>query len=175
MGKNETQGSVIQVGAIMEKITFTLSVHSIRYEGASTRLIELRPPAGTYLPPVEAGAHIDVHCGEGIIRQYSLCGDPNDRRNLMIAVNHGNPSRGGSELMHKKVKEGDNLEIGSPRNNFLLDETQAHTILIAGGIGITPFLSLSKDLQQDIRFLIEGRTAKTLNVDQLLLDIIDQN
>ena len=98
------------------------------------------------LPKYTPGSHIDVHCGEGIIRQYSLCGDPNDRRKLMIAVNHGDPSRGGSELMHEAVQEGDNLEIGSPRNNFLLDETLSHAILIAGGIGITPIIAMADKL-----------------------------
>ena len=99
------------------------------------------------LPQYEPGSHIDVHCGEGIIRQYSLCGDPNDRRHFMIAVKQGEPSRGGSELMHRVVKEGDKLEIGSPRNNFALDETATHAVLIAGRIGITPIIAMAARLQ----------------------------
>jgi len=99
------------------------------------------------LPTYTPGSHIDVHCGEGIIRQYSLCGDPDDRRHLMIAVKKGEPSRGGSELMHTKVNEGDRLEIGSPRNNFPLDETASYVILIAGGIGITPIIAMADRLQ----------------------------
>ena len=99
------------------------------------------------LPSYAPGAHIDVHCGEGIIRQYSLCGDPNDRCHFMIAVKQGEPSRGGSELMHRMVKEGDKLEIGSPRNNFALDEMATHAVLIAGGIGITPIIAMADRLQ----------------------------
>ncbi|MEP3329803.1 ferredoxin reductase [Sedimentitalea sp.] len=98
------------------------------------------------LPPYAPGAHIDVHCGEGIIRQYSLCGDGKDRRHFQIAVRQVHPSRGGSDLMHSAVKEGDWLEIGSPRNDFPLDETAAHTVLLAGGIGITPIIAMSDRL-----------------------------
>ena len=100
------------------------------------------------LPKYTAGAHIDLHCGEGIIRQYSLCGDPNDRQHFMIAVKQGEPSRGGSDLMHQVVKEGDHLEIGSPRNNFILNENISHTILVAGGIGITPIIAMADRLNE---------------------------
>ena len=109
----------------MEKITFTLSVHSIRYEGASTRLIELRPPAGTYLPPVEAGAHIDVHISPTITRQYSLCNTPGETHRYIIGVALDPCSRGGSRALHEVIKEGDTLNIGGvvdyrskPSQNF---------------------------------------------------------
>lgn len=98
------------------------------------------------LPAYSPGAHIDVHCGEGIIRQYSLCGDPNDRRHFTIAVKQGEPSRGGSDLMHDVVREGDRLEIGSPRNNFPLDESADHIVLLAAGIGITPIIAMADRL-----------------------------
>lgn len=98
------------------------------------------------LPGYTAGAHIDVHCGEGIIRQYSLCGDPNDRRHYLIAVKQVEPSRGGSDLMHTAVREGDRLEIGSPRNKFPLDETKPFNLLLAAGIGITPIIAMADRL-----------------------------
>ena len=98
------------------------------------------------LPSYAPGAHIDVHCGEGIIRQYSLCGDPDDRWNFQIAVRQVDPSRGGSDLMHTAVQEGDRLEIGSPRNNFPLDEAAPHSVLLAGGIGITPIIAMADRL-----------------------------
>ncbi len=100
------------------------------------------------LPSYEPGAHIDVHCGEGIIRQYSLCGDPHDRRHYKIAVKQVEPSRGGSDLMHLAVTQGDNLEIGAPRNNFPLDITHNHTILLAAGIGITPIIAMADRLNE---------------------------
>jgi vanillate O-demethylase ferredoxin subunit len=98
------------------------------------------------LPAYAPGAHIDVHCGEGIIRQYSLCGDPTDRRHYLIAVKQGEPSRGGSDLMHGTVQEGDVLEIGRPRNSFELDEGPAHSVLLAAGIGITPIIAMADRL-----------------------------
>lgn len=98
------------------------------------------------LPRYTPGAHIDVHCGEGIIRQYSLCGDPDDRRHYLIAVRQVEPSRGGSDLMHTAVREGDRLEIGSPRNNFPLDETTPFNLLLAAGIGITPIIAMADRL-----------------------------
>ncbi|WP_298922237.1 PDR/VanB family oxidoreductase [uncultured Roseobacter sp.] len=98
------------------------------------------------LPAYRPGAHIDVHCGEGIIRQYSLCGDPVDRRHFTIAVKKGEPSRGGSDLMHMTVREGDILEVGAPRNSFPLDETANHALLLAAGIGITPIIAMADRL-----------------------------
>jgi vanillate O-demethylase ferredoxin subunit len=87
-----------------------------------------------------------VHCGKGVIRQYSLCGFPDDRRHFQIAVRQVDRSRGGSDLMHMAVKEGDWLEIGSPRSNFPLDEGSPYSILIAGGIGITPIIAMADRL-----------------------------
>jgi len=100
------------------------------------------------LPAYAPGAHIDVHCGDGIIRQYSLCGDPADRHHYMIAVKKGEPSRGGSDLMHDVVAQGDILEIGSPRNSFPLDETVPHAVLLAAGIGITPIIAMADRLHR---------------------------
>lgn len=167
MGKNETQGSVIQVGAIMEKITFTLSVHSIRYEGASTRLIELRPPAGTYLPPVEAGAHIDVHISPTITRQYSLCNTPGETHRYIIGVALDPCSRGGSRALHEVIKEGDTLNIGGPRNHFELLQSEDHSVLIGGGIGITPLLSMALQLEAQQRTWSLHYAAKSADVAPL--------
>ncbi len=121
-------------------------VSKVTEEADGVRSFQLAKKGIFGFPRYTPGAHIDVHCGQGIIRQYSLCGDLNDRRKLMIAVKKGEPSRGGSDLMHLEVKEGDKLEIGSPRNNFPLDETLDHAILLAGGIGITPIIAMADRL-----------------------------
>lgn len=121
-------------------------VEKITDEAIGIRSFVLRKIGLLKLPPYTPGSHIDVHCGDGIIRQYSLCGDPNDRRRLMIAVKQNEPSRGGSDLMHLAVKTGDRLEIGSPRNNFPLDQSAEHVILLAGGIGITPIIAMADHL-----------------------------
>lgn len=123
-----------------------VKVEKIIQEAEGVRSFVLAKKGLFNLPPYTPGAHIDVHCGEGIIRQYSLCGDPTDRRHLMIAVRQVDPSRGGSDLMHKVVEQGDSLEIGAPRNNFPLDETAAHSVLLAAGIGITPIIAMADRL-----------------------------
>ena len=121
-------------------------VEKTQQEGEGIRSFVLAKSGLFKLPAYAPGAHIDVHCGEGIIRQYSLCGDPADRRRFQIAVRQVSPSRGGSELMHMAVKEGDWLEIGAPRNNFPLDEASPHSVLLAGGIGITPIIAMADRL-----------------------------
>jgi vanillate O-demethylase ferredoxin subunit len=113
-------------------------------EGVRSLLLARRGPFR--LPAYAPGAHVDVHCGEGIIRQYSLCGDPRDRRRYRIAVTRVARSRGGSRLMHSAVREGDVLEIGAPRNDFPLDEGAPHSVLLAAGIGITPIVAMAERL-----------------------------
>lgn len=104
---------------------------------------ELSSRPGCELPSFTAGAHVDVQLPGGLVRQYSLCGDPADRRHYRLAVLKERVSRGGSEAMHARVAEGDSLRISAPRNNFALEESAARSILIAGGIGITPILSMA--------------------------------
>lgn len=127
-------------------VLINVEVKKVTQEAEGIRSFLLAKKGLFRLPAYTPGAHIDVHCGEGIIRQYSLCGDPTDRRHLMIAVRQVDPSRGGSELMHRVVQEGDHLEIGAPRNNFALDETAAHSVLLAAGIGITPIIAMADRL-----------------------------
>ena len=123
-----------------------VKVEAITQEAGDVRSFLLAKRGFLKLPRYTPGSHIDVHCGEGIIRQYSLCGNPDDRCHYQIAVKQVDPSRGGSELMHGAVEEGDRLEIGSPRNNFPLDETASFTLLMAGGIGITPIIAMADRL-----------------------------
>ncbi|RJF95914.1 PDR/VanB family oxidoreductase [Noviherbaspirillum saxi] len=106
---------------------------------------ELMPVAGE-LPSFSAGAHIDVHTGNGHIRQYSLCNDPAERHRYLIAVLHEPESRGGSRTMHERINQGDTLTISEPRNHFALAQAN-RTLLFAGGIGITPILCMAEQLQ----------------------------
>lgn len=105
----------------------------------------------TALPPFTAGAHIDVHVAPDAIRQYSLCNAPNEDDGYLIAVKREAASRGGSKRMHDEVQIGDSLWISSPRNNFPLSSQGEHSLLIAGGIGITPILSMARQLHRDGR------------------------
>ena len=106
----------------------------------------LRSPAGGPLPPMSPGAHLDVHLPGGLIRQYSLCNGPADDGAYTIAVKREEASRGGSAAMHDAVRPGDLLRVSLPKNNFALDRSATHSLLIAGGIGITPLLSMARHL-----------------------------
>jgi vanillate O-demethylase ferredoxin subunit len=106
---------------------------------------ELVAEDGTPLPPFTAGAHIDVHVSPGLVRQYSLCNDPAERNRYKIAVLREPQSRGGSAGMHVQVQEGQRLTIGTPRNHFSLVSAR-RSLLLAGGIGITPILAMARTL-----------------------------
>ena len=109
------------------------------------RMFELAPLDGTRLPEYTPGAHIDVHLPTGLVRQYSLCGGPQQRDAYVIAVQHNAASRGGSRAMHA-LQVGDTLSIDGPRNHFPLANDARHSVLLAGGIGITPLLSMAERL-----------------------------
>lgn len=111
------------------------------------RMFELAPLDGTRLPEYTPGAHIDVHLPTGLVRQYSLCGGPQQRDAYVIAVQHNVASRGGSRAMHA-LQVGDTLSIEGPRNHFPLANDARHSVLLAGGIGITPLLSMAERLAQ---------------------------
>lgn len=100
------------------------------------------------LPPYQAGAHIEVDIRPGLIRRYSLCGDPHEGGRYRIAVQRDPQSRGGSQTIHSSWAVGDIVTVSAPRNNFPLTVVDAPTILVAGGIGITPILAMAFELAQ---------------------------
>jgi ferredoxin-NADP reductase/nitrite reductase/ring-hydroxylating ferredoxin subunit len=106
---------------------------------------ELRALRG-HLPSFQPGAHIDVHLPNGEVRQYSLTNGPGESASYIIGVKREEQSRGGSQLLHDSVREGDVLAISEPRNNFPLRRDATRTIFIAGGIGITPLLAMAQTL-----------------------------
>ncbi len=106
---------------------------------------ELGRPDGAALPAFSAGSHIDVQVPGGLTRQYSLCNDAAEQHRYRIAVLRDVGSRGGSAGMHDQLKEGDTLLISEPRNHFPLVHAQ-RTLLLAGGIGVTPLLSMAQRL-----------------------------
>lgn len=126
--------------------TIDVRVRSITLESESILGFELVPVTPqTALPRFTAGSHIDLHLPtvDGVlIRSYSLLNDPAETHRYCIGVNLDEQSRGGSRYMHKTLRTGDTLTIGAPRNHFELDESAPHNIFIAGGIGITPILSM---------------------------------
>ena len=108
---------------------------------------ELAAPDGRALPPFSAGAHIDVHVG-GLVRQYSLCNRPGETHRYQIGVLRDANSRGGSVAMHA-LAVGDSLQISAPKNHFPLAADARHSILLAGGIGVTPLLAMAEQLAAD--------------------------
>ncbi len=103
---------------------------------------------GKHLPTFQPGAHIDVHLPNGLVRQYSLTNGPGDLMSYIIGVKQESASKGGSKVLVETVREGDVLAISEPRNNFPLRRDATRTVLIAGGIGITPLLSMARFLDK---------------------------
>lgn len=128
--------------------------------------LRLASPDGRPLPRWTAGAHIDVECGDpDVTRQYSLCGNPEERSVYEVAVLRENDGRGGSAWVHDRVQVGDRLEIRGPRNHFRLDETAEKLVLVAGGIGITPVMAMAaraKELGLDYELHYLGRSRRTM-------------
>lgn len=108
--------------------------------------VELVPVDGTPLPGFAAGAHIDVQVAPGLIRQYSLHNDPRETHRYCIGVLKDPASRGGSQAVHRGFQVGDIVSISAPRNLFPVDDAAAESVLLAGGIGITPILCMAEHL-----------------------------
>ncbi len=126
----------------------SVKVRARRLEAEGICSFELEPIGMPELPAFSAGAHIDVHVPSGPVRQYSLCGDPDDRRSWRIGVLRDPASRGGSAGMHDAVQVGATLKVSAPRNLFALAPAP-HSVLVAGGIGVTPILAMARQLQRD--------------------------
>ena len=127
-------------------LTVTLARRKLEAQGIIS--LQLRLSTGGPLPRFSAGAHIDVHLPNGQVRQYSLCGDPLEEDFYEIAILREAQGRGGSKSAHDDLREGDTLRISAPRNHFPLAEAP-HSLLLAGGIGITPLLAMARQLHAD--------------------------
>ncbi len=110
-------------------------------------LFELRHRDGSELPAFSPGAHLTVEVPSGVRRNYSLCSNPADRNFYQIAVKRDAGGRGGSISMADDVKAGDTLAVSVPRNNFELHPRATRFLFVAGGIGITPILSMMRHLK----------------------------
>jgi len=146
--------------------TLQVRVRSITWEADGILSFELCPmPPRKDLPAFTAGAHVDVHLPNGVLRSYSLLNSQDERHRYVIGVNKDAQSRGGSRYMHETLRAGDTLTIGLPRNNFPLDEAAPLSVFIAGGIGITPFMSMLRrsareGMQHSIALLYSNRRAR---------------
>ena len=158
--------------AMPEQGLIQTRVECIRFGTHDTSLYELRPVDGTELPAAQPGAHIAVHLPSKLVRQYSLLQAGEKPLSYLIGVKRDAASRGGSSFIHEKLRVGDRLMIEAPRNNFPLAPNARHTLLLAGGIGITPMLCMWQQLKvqgHDVRLIYSCRSRK----DALFLDTLD--
>jgi cytochrome P450/ferredoxin-NADP reductase len=98
------------------------------------------------LPGWEAGSHVDLVIDGVTTRQYSLSGNPDDRRYWRFGILREADGRGTSRYIHDQLAVGDTLRVRGPRNNFRLVESPRF-VFIAGGIGITPILPMIRQAE----------------------------
>jgi vanillate O-demethylase ferredoxin subunit len=100
------------------------------------------------LPAFRPGAHVDVHLGGGLVRTYSLCNDLQDNRRYVVAVKRESNGRGGSRFMHDELQAGTTVGVSVPRGGMALHPSEMN-VFVAGGIGITPFISAIRKLESE--------------------------
>ena len=132
--------------------------------------LTLVDPDGDPLPPWTPGAHVDLMLGDGLVRQYSLCGSPGDSRTIRLGILRAPDSRGGSSYVHEAVSVGSVVRVRGPRNHFPLASSPRY-IFIGGGIGITPMLPMVAEAEAsgaDWHLYYGGRTRASMAfVDEL--------
>jgi ferredoxin-NADP reductase len=121
-------------------------LHAITHLARDASALEFRPVDGAPLAPFTAGAHIDLILPNGVRRSYSLCNSQEETHRYVVGVKKASPSRGASIYLHDQLRVGAEIEISPPRNNFPLVESAPHSVLIAGGIGVTPIWSMLQRL-----------------------------
>ena len=136
--------------------SLTALVHTLRHEAEGIMSVELRPYGDSVFPPFEAGSHIDLHLPNGLVRSYSLLNSPADQGRYVVGILRDRNSRGGSQWLHGQLRVGSTLQISRPRNNFELHTGASHSVLVAGGIGITPIYCMFRQL------LALGRSAQLI-------------
>lgn len=130
------------------KDTLPVVVASKRMLAEKVVELELRDPEGKDLPVFTAGSHIDLHISSKLMRQYSLANNPAEKDRYLCAVLLEKKGTGGSKAVFEKVQEGEKLFVSQPRNHFALVEEAISSLLVAGGIGVTPLLSMAYRLKE---------------------------
>lgn len=124
---------------------YPVIVSKRRIEAGNVVILEFRSATEQELPVVEAGAHIDLHLPNGLVRQYSLCQDPKEQGIFRLGILRDENSRGGSVSAFDDIQEGMQLQVSAPKNLFPLVEAP-HSVLVGGGIGITPLITMAYQL-----------------------------
>lgn len=122
--------------------TLQVRLRALVWEAPGVLSLQLSALDGGALPPFEPGAHIDVKLPDGTMRQYSLCGDPDDASHYRLGIRAVADGLS-SGFVHRKLRPGDVLTVSTPRNNFSLVDANRY-IFVAGGIGITPLIPMMR-------------------------------
>jgi ferredoxin-NADP reductase len=145
-------------------------VESVDHVARDVVALTLVDPDGDTLPPWTPGAHVDLILGPDLVRQYSLCSSPSDSRTIRVGVLKSPDSRGGSVFVHEKLTPGSTVRVRGPRNHFPLVGAPRY-LFIAGGIGITPMLSMMAEATAagaQWRLVYGGRSRESMGfVDEL--------
>jgi ferredoxin-NADP reductase len=121
---------------------------------------------GAPMPVFSGGAHVVVGMRDGdVLRRnpYSLMSDPADASGYEISVLRVEQSRGGSHFLHDRLQVGSELTLSQPVNLFSADQRGRKHIMLAGGIGITPFIAMMKQMQRlgqnfELHYAVRSRT-----------------
>ena len=138
--------------------TIKTIVEKIEDGGPDVKVFSLVDPDRWELPPFRPGAHIDLHLPGKLVRTYSLCNEPAENSRYVVAVKRERSGRGGSITLHDDVRQGDTIGVSLPRGGLQLDKKVSRFTFVAGGIGVTPFLSAAAHLMRT------GRPGFTLHL-----------
>ena len=122
-----------------------LKVTLVKDLTSNIKMFEFVAIDGGDLPPFAAGAHLDIKTNSGI-RSYSLANNPKERHRYVTAVLRDNAGKGGSRWMHEAIKPGITVKSSEPIQNFPLIASADKSLLLGGGIGITPLIAMSYHL-----------------------------
>lgn len=124
---------------------YSVIVNKREVQAENVVVLDLVSATDQALPNIEAGAHIDLHLPNGLIRQYSLCQNPSQSGLFRLGILKDTESRGGSLSAFNDIQEGMTLQVSAPKNLFPLSNA-SHSVLVGGGIGITPLITMAYDL-----------------------------
>jgi ferredoxin-NADP reductase len=156
--------AITMPSATVHEFTTELVVRQRSTPTEGVVVLDLADPESQDLPPWEPGAHIDLMLGDGLTRQYSLCGDPGDSGVWRVGVLLDPNSRGGSRYVHENLTQGATVRVRGPRNHLPLVDAPTYRF-IAGGIGITPIAAMIAAVQSsgsEWTLLYGGRTKASM-------------
>lgn len=163
--RGDTEGLVHVYRADGESPVIQVQVTKAEVMADGVTKYEFQSVSGADLPAWQAGAHLDIVIAPEFLRQYSMSGNPADRSSYQIGVLREDAGRGGSKLLHRIFETGRRLFVSRPINHFALDATATHSVLMGGGIGVTPMIAMAHELHAQGRgfaFHYSGRSRSSM-------------